>query len=100
MKWFSGTVVGLLACALLASPTPARAQGVTTGLLNGVVTDANNQPIAGAAVVAVHVPSGTSYEAKTRTDGKFSIPGMRVGGPYSVTVTYGGAGSPFEPNTQ
>ena len=102
MKWFSGTFMSLLAaCVVSAMPaTPASAQGVTTGLLNGVVTDTNKQPVPGASVIAVHLPSGTSYEGKTRGDGKFSIPGMRVGGPYSVTVTYGGTGSAFEPSTQ
>jgi hypothetical protein len=100
MKWFSGTVVGLVAYALLASWTPALAQGVTTGLLSGVVTDEREQPIAGATVIAIHLPSGTSYEAKTRPDGKFSIPGMRVGGPYSVTVTAVGSSAVFEPSTQ
>jgi hypothetical protein len=42
----------------------------------------------GAGVIAIHLPSGTSYEATTRTDGRFTMPAMRVGGPYSVTVTY------------
>src|SRR5207248_11714129 len=41
----------------------------------------------GARVVAVHLPSGTTYAAITRADGRFTIPGMRVGGPYRVTVT-------------
>ena len=101
MKWLSGTLLTLLAvCGLLSAATPVSAQGVTTGLLNGVVTDTNKQPVAGANVIAIHLPSGTSYEAKTRADGKFSIPGMRVGGPYSVTVTFGGGGTAFEPNTQ
>jgi hypothetical protein len=87
-------------CALVFPAAHAAAQGVTTGALNGIVTDASKQPIAGAAVIAIHLPSGTSYEAKTRTDGRFLIPGMRVGGPYSVTVTHGGAGPSFQPQTQ
>ncbi len=58
-------------------------------------------PVEGANVIAIHLPSGSSYEAKTRADGRFSIPGMRVGGPYSVTVAYGGQGAAaFEPQTQ
>jgi hypothetical protein len=76
------------------------AQGVTTGFLQGVVADENGQPVAGASVIAIHLPTGTSYEATTRSDGRFSIPGMRVGGPYAVTVTYIGAGLAFEPATQ
>ena len=65
----SMTMLCLLAvCALAAPRHEAYAQGVTTGLLNGVVTDTNKEPVAGANVIAIPVPSGTSYEAKTRAD--------------------------------
>jgi hypothetical protein len=64
------------------------AQGVTTGSVSGVVTQANGTPVPGASVVAVHVPSGTTYQGLTRADGRYLLPGMRVGGPYTVTVAY------------
>jgi hypothetical protein len=87
--------------AALLPGAAAFAQGVTTGALNGIVTNEQEQPIQGATVIAIHLPSGTNYETVTRTDGRFTIPGMRVGGPYSVTVTYSGtAGTAFEPQTQ
>ena len=90
-----------LALATLWPNGPAFAQGVTTGALNGIVTTEQKQPIQGASVIAIHLPSGTNYETVTRADGRFTIPGMRVGGPYSVTVTYSGtAGTAFEPQTQ
>jgi hypothetical protein len=91
----------LLLVVVLLSPTDrAAAQGVTTGIMSGMVTDPQNQPVVGAQVIAIHLPSGTSYEAVTRADGRFSLPGMRVGGPYTVTVAYGGTGTAFEPETQ
>jgi outer membrane receptor protein involved in Fe transport len=76
--------------ALLFSVGHAHAQGVTTGSMSGVVLDAQKQAVPGASVVAVHEPSGTRYEATSRADGRFSLPGMRVGGPYSVTATLTG----------
>jgi hypothetical protein len=77
------------------------AQGVTTGSVSGVVTNAQKQPVAGATVIAIHEPSGTSYETTTRTDGRYSIPNMRVGGPYSIQVIYTGTGgSAFAPQTK
>ena len=88
----------LLMLPLLAAP--AAAQGVTTGSLTGTVTDERQQPIAGASVIAIHQPSGTTYETTTRADGRFSIISMRVGGPYAVTVSYSGTGTAFEPATQ
>ena len=91
----------LLMLPLLAAPAaPAAAQGVTTGSLTGTVTDERQQPIAGASVIAIHQPSGTTYETTTRADGRFSIISMRVGGPYAVTVSYSGTGTAFEPATQ
>ncbi|MBA3640515.1 MAG: TonB-dependent receptor [Acidobacteria bacterium] len=93
------TLVGLLFC-LLALPALATAQGVTTGSMSGQVKDPSDRPVAGATVLASHVPSGTSYEATTRADGRFAIIGMRVGGPYSVTVAHAGAGGAFEPSTK
>jgi len=95
------SAVVALSLAMLWPQTAAFAQGVTTGALNGVVTNEQEQPIQGATVIAIHLPSGTSYETVTRADGRFTIPGMRVGGPYSVTVTYSGTGgTAFEPQTQ
>jgi hypothetical protein len=63
------------------------AQNVTTGTLSGVVKDAQGGVLPGATVVALHTPTGTSYEAVTQADGRFSILNVRVGGPYSVTIT-------------
>jgi hypothetical protein len=62
------------------------AQGVTTGAMNGIVTDANGTPLEGVSVTAVHGPSGTSYRGITRDGGTYTILNMRVGGPYRVTA--------------
>jgi len=78
--------------ALLVAAPAVLGQGVTTGGMEGVVTDQTGAPIVGAVVTAVHVPSGTEYQAVTRAGGVYSIPGMRVGGPYTLTATYIGYG--------
>src|SRR3954470_3833321 len=81
----------LLACCVLLWPAGrASAQGVTTGAISGVVKDAQGAVIPGATVLAVHQPSGSTYEAVTQADGRFVIPGMRVGGPYTVTASIPG----------
>ena len=63
---------------------------ITTSSMAGVVTldDANGEEVIGATIVAVHEPSGTRYTAVTNTSGRFTIQGMRTGGPYEVTVSY------------
>jgi hypothetical protein len=76
----------LLSFAAMLFVVSASAQ-VTTSTLNGKVSDKSGEPIAGAAVVAVHTPSGTQYYAVANAEGRFSINGMRTGGPYSVEVS-------------
>ena len=63
---------------------------VTTSALSGVVTDENQQAMIGATITALHTPSGTKYNAVTNMDGRYTIQGMRPGGPYTVTVSYVG----------
>ncbi len=63
---------------------------VTTSSLAGIVTDADGE-VLGATVQAVHTPSGTHYGAITNEKGAYAIRGMRVGGPYEITISYIGA---------
>ena len=80
-----------LLVALFASVT-ALAQ-VTTSSLNGHVYDEAGEPLAGAAVIAVHTPSGTQYSAVANEDGRYIINGMRSGGPYTVEISFIGMGT-------
>ena len=79
----------LLVVALLTLTLSAVAQ-ITTSSMAGKVTfdDANGEEVIGATVVALHEPSGTRYTAVTNASGRFTIQGMRTGGPYEVTVSY------------
>jgi hypothetical protein len=86
----------LLLAGLLAGASSALAQGVTTAALSGLVTGANAAPITGAVITAVHEPSGTTYQALTRTNGRYNIQGMRVGGPYRISASFIG----YEDQTQ
>src|SRR5436190_14713865 len=83
---FARALAVLACCALFLPAAPAHAQGVTTASMTGIVKDASGGVIPGATITAVHQPSGTSYEGVTQGDGRFTMPGMRVGGPYSVTA--------------
>jgi hypothetical protein len=63
---------------------------VTTASISGTVTDVAGKALPGATVRATHVPSGTLYGTSTRDDGGYTLPSLRVGGPYTLTVTYVG----------
>ncbi|MBR2114756.1 MAG: TonB-dependent receptor [Prevotella sp.] len=60
---------------------------VTTSSINGKVV-ADGEEVIGATVTAKHVPSGTVYNAVTNINGRYTIQGMRVGGPYEITISY------------
>ncbi len=63
---------------------------VTTSAMNGRVVDTNKEVLPGATVIAIHQPSGTQYGSITNAEGRFNLPGMRAGGPYTVEVSYVG----------
>jgi hypothetical protein len=65
----------------------ARAQ-VTTSVLDGRVADSEGNPLAGATIAAVHIPTGTTYGGASDATGNYRLQNMRPGGPYRVTFTY------------
>lgn len=62
----------------------------TTSAVNGRITDTNGEPLPGANVYIVHMPTGTVYGAATDFEGYYRISNMRPGGPYTVKITYVG----------
>lgn len=66
------------------------AQGVTNASISGKITDSKGDGLPGANIVATHTPSGTTYGTITLTDGRYTIPGMRIGGPYTVKISFVG----------
>lgn len=79
----------LLLLGILCLSFSIRAQ-VTTSAMTGYVMDDSNQPLPGANLLATHTPSGTIYGVITRDDGGYTIPNMRVGGPYMLEVSFVG----------
>ena len=79
----------LFLTALLLSLVLNISAQVTTSGISGKVTTAGEEAI-GATVTARHLPSGTTYRAATNASGRFTIQGMRVGGPYIVEISYVG----------
>ena len=80
------------------SPSFLVSQGVTTATVSAKVRDGEGNPRSGVRVTAVHQPSGTVYQGRTRDDGRVTLPGMRIGGPYTVTASGIGFESQAQPN--
>lgn len=86
--------LGLIAALAVA---PAFAQSTSAGVA-GLVTGADGQPVAGAEVTITHVESGTVSRALTDESGRYNARGLRVGGPYTITVVKEGVGTDTEEN--
>ena len=76
----------LLVVLLAFVVSTAMAQITTSGISGKVTSD--DESVIGATVTAIHQPSGTVYRAVTNIDGRYTIQGMRPGGPYKVEVSY------------
>jgi hypothetical protein len=78
----------LLLCLLLSGFVYMQAQ-VTTSTISGTVKS-ENDGLAGATITAIHQPSGTKYVVVAGKNGVYTLPGVRVGGSYTVTATFTG----------
>ncbi len=88
----SKLTLGLVAALATA---PAFAQSTTAGV-GGQVTGPGGQPVAGAEVTITHAESGTVSRAVTDASGRYNARGLRVGGPYTITITKSGEGTKTE----
>src|SRR5882724_834651 len=61
---------------------------VTTATLSGLVKNSKGEPLAGATVTVTFPEAGIRLAVIARTDGHFTVPNLRVGGPYKVTASY------------
>jgi len=84
-----------LASALIAAP--AFAQSTSSGVA-GQVLSAQGQPVAGAEVIITHIESGTINRTTTDGNGRYGARGLRVGGPYTITITTPNEGTQREDN--
>jgi len=99
------TIAGLkprrsaLALALMATlaVAPAFAQSTSSGVI-GQVFSAQGEPVSGAQVTITHVESGTVNRAITDANGRYGARGLRVGGPYTITISKPGEGTRTEDN--
>ncbi|MEW5974437.1 MAG: carboxypeptidase regulatory-like domain-containing protein [Acidobacteriota bacterium] len=86
MKVTHKVVCSLSIVLLLSSAALAQ---LSKGSLSGTITDPNNLVIAGAKVLATHVPTGIVYETVTSDAGLYAFPSLNVG-PYTVSVEQAG----------
>jgi hypothetical protein len=60
----------------------------TTSSISGSVVDEKGLPLPGVTITALHTPTGTNYSTVSRVDGRYNLPNLRIGGPYTVTYSF------------
>ena len=78
-----------LSVAITLATLPALAQN-TTSAVGGRITGTDGKPAGGAQVTILHKDSGSVNTTTTDADGRYSARGLRVGGPYTITITKNG----------
>ncbi len=100
MKFITTKLPVFVLMAVLFFMTNTFGQGKTTASISGVITDQNGAPLPAASIIAVHVPTGTQYGTSSRNDGRYNLLGLKVGGPYKLTVSFVGYGTQTKENIQ
>jgi len=88
----SRLTLGLIAALATA---PAFAQS-TSAAVGGRISGDDGRPVAGAQVTILHTQSGTVSRATTDAAGRYGSRGLRVGGPYTITISRDG----YQPSVQ
>lgn len=78
-----------LSLSIALAAVPAIAQN-TTSAIGGRISGADGNPAAGAQVTILHVESGSVSNVTTDAQGRYVARGLRVGGPYTITITQNG----------
>ncbi|MEO7212504.1 carboxypeptidase regulatory-like domain-containing protein [Mucilaginibacter sp.] len=68
----------------------------TTSSISGTVVDEKGLSLPGVTITAIHTPTGTNYSTVSRVDGRYNLPNLRIGGPYTVTYSFIGFTSRVE----
>lgn len=78
-----------VALAFLTMPNAANAQTITTGAIDGVVSDPSGAIVPNASVVVTNTATGATYKASTGSNGEYRVSQLPPGS-YSVAVSASG----------
>ena len=84
--WMGISRTAVAAAVAVVVAAPALAQN-TTASVSGVVTGADGKPVAAATIKVVHVDSGSTNSVQSDAQGRYTVRGLRAGGPYTITIT-------------
>jgi hypothetical protein len=59
----------------------------TTSEISGTIL-VGTSPLPNVIITAIHTPTGTKYVTTTRNDGRYNLPNLKIGGPYTLTISF------------
>ena len=89
-KLFLNQTMNLLLGLLLSLLSSQLFAQVTTATLSGLVKDSKGAGLGSATVTVEYPDAGIKQILVTNAEGRFTLPNLRVGGPYKVTVDHVG----------
>jgi len=87
MKRYLFVFLAALGAVFAAAPQGAEGQAVTTASITGTVTEESGAAVNAAQIVVTNESTGSRRAVLSREDGQYLLPGLRPGGPYTITVT-------------
>jgi hypothetical protein len=84
MQKFCRTILALMLIYCLSILDVVNGQGATTASISGRIANSQGEGLPGATEFVLHNPSGTEYGTSTRPSGRFNLPNLRIGGPYTI----------------
>jgi hypothetical protein len=90
IKRINWLIISLMVGLLASSVSFAQE---TSSAIRGTVSDSQGNVLTGATVLVKHVPTGSTKTLTTNASGNYQARGLRVGGPYTVTITNDGYNS-------
>jgi len=80
----------LILCSLILVISTSVYAQTTTSKITGTITEKTGEALFGANIMALHTPTGTISGTTAQINGRYTLANLRIGGPYTITISYVG----------
>jgi len=80
----------LILCSLILMISTSVFAQTTTSKITGTITEKTGEALFGANIIALHTPTGTVSGTTAQVNGRYTLSNLRIGGPYTITISYVG----------
>ena len=80
----------LILCSLILMISTSVFAQTTTSKITGTIAEKTGEALFGANIIALHTPTGTVSGTTAQVNGRYTLSNLRIGGPYTITISYVG----------